>query len=676
MIRRWPVSVASAATPAALLAFVFSWVADPIPTRDAFRLSRYGFARTALATAAPTLRGWLMTAGLLLLVFGLVHAASLRWKDAPSASVLGLWIGLGIWLVALYRLNRAAWFPAAMSLRGLEVDSLLALGGALVLWLHAALARRWPIAAGMPGLILLGALAAMAYGQQGRPLPAFEEIGRRAGLLSTRSTLAIAIGDVDGDGWLDLYESNHLGRPGILWRSDRGRRFTGTQAVGGDFHGAAWGDYDGDGDADLFVAGGNNTPYGPAYPNLLYRNDAGALHEVGAAAGVADSAARAWGGGWVDADRDGRLDLLVTGYFTPLRLFRNLGDGGFGDVSAAAGLQRESPAGVRCAAWADYDDDGDLDLVTTALAAGLRLYQNDGTGVFQEVAAGAGLRLTGRPLGSEADPVGLGGCAWGDMDGDAHLDLFVAAPGADLLFVNRGDGSFSERAGAAGLTDTALSTAGAWGDFDNDGNLDLYVVNSAADDTTAGDALGWNVLYANRGDGTFADVTDAAGVPGLPYVREASVAVGDLDADGWLDLVVASQREWTRVHRGQRRNPLFRNRGRGRSWLEVRLRGRPPNTQATGARAILTVAGRRQMREQGGGSPLFSQDATILHFGLGQAQQADSLVVLWPGGCRTALSRVRAGHILDVDEPAADAPGCGERSGIALAGHAAPTAEI
>jgi len=306
---------------------------------------------------------------------------------------------------------------------------------------------------------------------------------------------------------------------GLATWSVQGARFTPVQpellGAGGTFTNA-WGDFDGDGDADLFV-GFNGSA------NRLYRNDAGRLVDVAGEAGVADARptrAVAWG----DYDADGDPDLLVG--FTPgaggvLRLYRN--DGGrFADVTAGAGIVVDSGA-VRQPAFVDVDGDGDLDLYVAFRDRANVLFRNDG-GRFTDVAAATGI----------ADPRRSVGGVWFDADDDGDLDLYQGNMDGDANALWRNDGGrFTDVAEGAGVawggrtprerTNGTVRTCAA--DVDNDGRLDLITAN-----------YGTNGLFLNRGNLKFEEVSAAWGVN--IDARFDTCALADMDNDGRVDLYV------------------------------------------------------------------------------------------------------------------------------------------
>jgi len=566
--------------------------------------------------------------------------------------------------LAGYRLNRVPWYPDPLSVQGAVCNAMLVLCFAAV---GLILSRRRPGANIFLGMVMVMTLLApnvyFQYCKAVAPV-VFTDVAEQVGLTELDNSLGVAWGDYDNDGWLDVYISNHLpaSTKSLLYRNDRGS-FSITRAMAtGDMHGAAWADFDNDGDQDVFAAGGNDTPKGPPYPNVLFRNENGKFTDVAPAVGVDETLGRAWGGTWADVDNDGLLDLFVVNYFSSNDLFINAGNGAFHNVAKAAGLSVNNPGepnkiGTLGASWGDYDSDGDMDLVTAGIQSGVALYRNDGKVTFSNVTASAGV-LVGGDLGTESYPKGPTGCAWGDYDNDGDLDLFIAwltgKIGRNLLFQNTGSGVFVEVGKAAGVDASLASRAVMWGDFDNDGYLDLFLVNEAADEGTGSTAAarGWNTLYLNRGDGTFAEANaDALGVAGFPFVREGTGTIVDYDNDGFLDIFVDNQ--GVKGHtRYLRRNLLLRNSGNDNHWLKIQLHGTTSNRDGIGAKVTLSAGGRQQFRERGGESHTFAQNTPIVHFGLGNLKQVDSVRIQWPSGITQTLNDIAANQLLTVTEPA------------------------
>src|SRR5262245_8361849 len=297
--------------------------------------------------------------------------------------------------------------------------------------------------------------------------------------------------------------------------------------------GVACGDYDGDGWLDLFAVRGN------IGPNLLSRNRGdGTFEERASAAGVADAGSYS-GPTFADVDGDGRLDLLVLGVDgTVPKLFHNRGDGTFEDVTAASGL--DVTLRSFSAAFGDPDRDGDLDLVLThwgtvqPVPRTELFWRNVGGGTFVEASAEVGLTAWPSPrLGIDLDLTFTPNFA--DLNGDGWPDLLMASDYAtSRVFLNDGAGGFRD------VTTPIISDENgmglAVGDYDNDGILDWFVSSIWDPDGPAGESwyASGNRLYRGRGDGTFDDVTDAAGV------REGFWGWGstfaDFDNDGHLDI--------------------------------------------------------------------------------------------------------------------------------------------
>jgi hypothetical protein len=432
--------------------------------------------------------------------------------------------------------------------------------------------------------------------------------------------------------------------------------------------GVAVGDYDNDGDSDLFV-----TAYGP---DILYRNNGdGTFTDVTAAAGVAGGPAE-WStsAGFFDYDRDGRLDLFVVNYLdyrlddSPYcgqkkdgyrmycspkifdgmadRLFHGNGDGTFTDVSQRAGIANPSGKGLGIA-FCDVDRDGWTDIYVANDTVRNFLYRNKRDGTFQDVtyAASVGFDSNGSPR------AGMG-VDCGDVDGNGLPDLFVTNFSEELnaLFLNRGDGTFEDAASQPGLRTAwlALGFGTKLFDVDNDGDLDIYVTNGHVIDNVK--LYQPNLSYAQRdllyenAAGSFRDVTAQSG-PALQTARVGrGLAAVDVDNDGDLDIVIAN------LDRGP---VLLRNQGRPSdgTWLTIRARGRKSNASGLGAAVKVETSERTQVREITNVASYLSSNDIRLHFGLGRATVVRRIDVTWPSGITQTLENVKPNQILIIEEP-------------------------
>ena len=345
--------------------------------------------------------------------------------------------------------------------------------------------------------------------------------------LKTGTTLTNAFADIDNDGDLDFYVGFN-GAANRLYRNDRDS-LVDIAAVAGvadarATRSAAWADYDADGDPDLLLG----FAPGPESVFKLYRNDRGRFADVTAAAGLRRDSAAVRQFSWIDIDADNDLDLFVALRDRPNTLYRN--DGGkFTDMAQSLGLAdtRRSVGAL----WFDYEEDGDLDLyVANQDGDANGLFRNDG-GRFTDVAEAAGVAWGGRRAG-EATNGTVRPCA-ADVDGDGHLDLFAANYGRNGLMLYRGQGRFEDVSKAWGIDADARYDACAFSDFDHDGRIDLYV-----NGTVTGGISYRDVLYRNTGR-AFIEVT-----PDSLAALQADHGVqwADVDGDGDEDLSLTGQR--------------------------------------------------------------------------------------------------------------------------------------
>jgi hypothetical protein len=459
--------------------------------------------------------------------------------------------------------------------------------------------------------------------------PTFSKITTGSIVKDGGDSTGVAWGDYDGDGYLDLFVSNFGTPRNFLYRNQGDGSFARitSGAIATDdpnSEGCVWGDYDNDGDSDLFVA------VGLSGNDLLYQNDGTGTFSKVTIGSIVSSGGSSRGAAWGDYDNDGFIDLFASNERGQNNfLFHNNGGGSFTNVTGGT-IVTDGGNSAGCA-WGDYDNDGFLDLFVPNNNENNFLYHNNHDGTFTKINSGRIVTDGGSSLGA----------AWGDYDNDGFLDLFVAnANQRNFLYRNNADGTFTRIMSGSIVTDVGYSWGAAWADYDNDGFLDLFVANGPPSGPGQND-----FLYHNNGDGTFTKITTGS------LVNDGAIgdgcAWGDYDNDGFLDLFVTNLN-------GQN-NLLYRNNGNSNQWLIVRCAGRISNRAGIGAkvRVKATINGepRWQMREISGGSGYASQNAPYAHFGLGDATRAELVRIEWPSGIVQQLSLVPSGQLLTVREP-------------------------
>lgn len=496
-------------------------------------------------------------------------------------------------------------------------------------------------------LALVVGIGASVVPQAHADLPVFTDVTAAVGMQIHGYTFSNPIwGDFDGDGNLDLFADNHFNKAPYLYKNNGDGTFTDIFATSGipdkgDRHGSAWADYDNDGDLDLSVttgaAGGSTLGM---KKDQLYEYVDGQFIDRADDAGVINTWGRGRSMAWADYDNDGYLDLLDGNLKTDMVLYRNSGDGTFTNATVLAGLGLLRY--IECA-FADYDNDGFADIICTTALPGSpprdAIFRNNGDGTFVNVTGQTGIL----PLNDGR------GIAMGDYDNDRDLDLFIPR-GTDIgykqtLYRNNGDGTFTDVSDASGLGVVSNNRAAVWGDFDNDGYLDLYVVNSGDDLVGKGP----NNLYHNNQDGTFTDVALETGVQSLLLSRGRGAAWGDYDNDGFLDLFVTNGEDNTAFTRGPQF--LLHNGGNENHWLKVKLVGTVSNRQGMGAKVTVQTGQLKQYREMNGADGHFyGQGSTPLHFGLGAVPRINSITVQWPSGVIQSVRRVAADQEITITE--------------------------
>ncbi len=547
---------------------------------------------------------------------------------------------------------------------------------------------------------LLAALAARRL--FATELPTFADVTARSGIafkneasvtsqkyLPESMTAGVAMIDYDGDGWLDLFFVNGaaLSDPmpagkspdksdprywNRLYRNNRDGTFKDvTEAAGVRGHsygmGVAVGDYDNDGRPDLYVTNlGRNT--------LYHNNGDGTFTDVTEKAGVA-------GGGWstsacwVDYDRDGRLDLVVARYLewdfdkniwcgqrklgyraychpdqfkaVSHLLFHNNGDGTFTDVSKASRLGLSPGKGLGIAIN-DFDLDGWPDILIANDSFPQQLFQNNRDGTFTEIGLKAGLAYD-----EDGNTFAGMGLDFADYDNDGLPDAFIDALGSQRYALFRNNkGGFEYVTPQSGVGSITMQHSG-WGtkffDYDNDGWKDLFVGQGHVMDnielTQPTLRHLESFLLMRNVRGKFQDVTSQSGAAMLVPRASRGVAFGDLDNDGFVDIV---------VNCNNRAPVILRNQGgNGNHWLMINTVGAKSNRDGIGAR--IRVVGESDLEQHAmvstASSYLSSNDKRV-HFGLGKDTKVRLVEVTWPSGTVQKLESVAADQILTVKEPA------------------------
>ncbi len=563
----------------------------------------------------------------------------------------------------------------------------------------------------LASIVLAGAVLASAGEQASNGLTfAFTEIAARAGLtaatvyggvrsnrflLETTGTGVAAL-DYDNDGWLDAFIANGTTLEGFpkgkeptshLYRNKRDGTFEDVTsraglALSGWGQGACAGDYDNDGWVDLFV-----TFWGT---NRLFRNRGdGTFAETTKQAGLEATRVR-WGAGcaFLDYDRDGKLDLFAANYIdldlatSPVPesglcrykglpvacgppglpggkniLYRNRGDGTFADVSTASGITRAHGTYGLGVSTLDFDDDGWVDLYVANDSNPSALYRNNRDGTFTDIGVAAGCAYS-----QDGKPQAGMGVAVGDYNRDGRMDIFKTnfAGDTSTLYANNGNGLCEDRTFASGFGRNTrwLGWGVAFLDLDLDGWQDLFLVNGHVypEVEQLKSEAGYRqrkVVYRNRGDGRFDDVTEQLGPPVTVPKAGRGAAFADFDNDGDVDVLVSNIHDTPELYRLDQRQP--------RTWAALQLVGVTSNRSAIGARVKLTAGGATQVGEVRGGGSYYSQNDLRVHFGLGGAASIDRVEVRWPGGREELWTGVETNRVVTLTEgtgrPVTDKPG-------------------
>jgi hypothetical protein len=497
----------------------------------------------------------------------------------------------------------------------------------------------------------------------------FPNVAESAGANILGLSGGVCIDDFDGDGRLDLMVSAWGAREQLRFLHNQGDGTFEDRTQQAGITGLTGGlnmnhaDYDNDGDKDVLVLRGAWLRNDGRHPNSLLRNDGnGWFEDVTEEAGLL-SLHPTQTAQWGDFDNDGHLDLFIGNESTPeqrspCELYRNNGDGTFTNVAAEAGVAHVGfVKGVACG---DFDNDGRLDLYLSRITQANVLYRNTGVedGVPKFVDVSATARVT--------EPRNSFPTWFWDYDNDGWLDLFVAPfPGFEAntldqiaadyvglptnaerprLYRNLGDGTFADVTQMAGMNDAMLAMGANFGDLDNDGYLDAYIGTGEPNLRS----LVPNRMYRNDGGQGFQNVTTSGGFGHLQ--KGHGIGFGDLDNDGDQDVyaVMGGAYESDLAY-----NALFRNPGHGNRWVTLRFHGTKSNRAGVGARVKITVDTERGPRRihaivNTGGS--FGSSSLQQEIGLGRATAIREIEVRWPAGGVQRFRDVTADRVYLVRE--------------------------
>ncbi len=544
-------------------------------------------------------------------------------------------------------------------------------------------------------------VASRAERPLGVPRIHFEDVARSAGLLCKivqggerqkkyileTTGNGVAIFDFDGDGLRDVFFVNGSRMEGFppgeeptnhLYRNLGNGSFQDVTERAG-LTRSGWGqgvcaaDYDNDGDTDLLV-----TYFGH---DVLYRNEGNGTFKDDTAKAGLSNAGRRWGTGcaFLDYDRDGDLDLFVANYVdfdektTPRPgsnqycqwkgipvmcgprglkggtnlFYRNNGDGTFTDVSERSGITHPGGYYGLTAIVSDFDDDGWPDIYVACDSSASILYHNNQDGTFTDIG-----EISGTAYNADGRAQAGMGAAVADYDGDGRFDLVKTnfADDTSTLYHNEGSNLFNDVTARAGLGDNTkyLGWGVAFLDIEHDGWKDILIANGHVYPEVEGNSpretyQQRKLVYWNQGNGVFRDISAHCG-PAITEPRPArGMAVGDLDNDGRLEVVVSNMNDLP---------SLLKNLGETQNSILIELVGTRSNRSAVGAKVTVLSGGHRRMDEVRGGGVYISQNDLRLHFGLGKAESVDQIEIRWPAGQIEKVSNVKANQWVTVKEGA------------------------
>jgi len=434
--------------------------------------------------------------------------------------------------------------------------------------------------------------------------------------------------DYNGDGYDDLFLSSSFGQSIVVEKNNVTNFINVTQSFNFteifESKTTLCSDYDNDGDKDILIV------HFLGFLKL-YRNNNGTYQDVTISSGLSPDSLNATAAMWFDYNRDGWLDLYVGVYSgfgnnlpKPNKLYKNLGNGNFQDVSVSSNSQNSGNK-VLALAVIDYNNDFWPDIyIASDRRYGNTLLKNNGNGTFTDVSHQSGAYL-------EMDAMGL---AIGDYDNNGYFDIYISNGEEGNSFLkNNGNGTFTDVAAQLNMSVNRICWGNNFFDYDNDGDIDLYVAVSG------GPVDRNNVLFRNNNNGTFTKMT-GIGLENDNF-QSYGCAIGDVDNNGYLD--IASMNTGDPVS-------LLRSSGGSNKWIKIKLQGTYSNRDGIGSIIEIWRNGAKFKRPVLCGQSYCSQNSLIQTIGVGAVNVIDSIVVYWPSGIRQGVTNVNTNQTITIVE--------------------------